>query len=72
MNAYFVTGSKDGAEPIHRTFYDLALAKRAGEKLYAGGLADKVVIRRERGKTLRLVRDDRCTRAKRGTMTWTR
>lgn len=70
---YVVIGTKligDTERVIERVFATLGEAKRAGEKLWRGGLADAVRILKPRGKSHRLVKDERCTRRSR--VTWTR
>jgi hypothetical protein len=70
---YVIVGiTKDGEGEIMREFSTLSDAKAAGLKLWASGLVCSVCLHKPFGKTHRLVKDDRCTKAKRGKMTWTR
>jgi hypothetical protein len=55
---------------ITRLFDTLDAAKRAGMKIWMGGLAERVVLLKPRGKSIRIAKDDRCTRRPR--YTWTR
>lgn len=71
--AYTIVGvTQDGDGEIVREFPSLDEAKHAGKKLWDSGLVRSVRLHKPTGKSHRLVRDGRCSRSKRGRMTWTR
>lgn len=66
---YTMCGMKAG-RTVERSFPTLQDAKKAGEHLWRGMIADHVEIRGPRGAGFRLVKDERPSRHKR--MTWRR